>query len=76
VTTADLILVQVFDGVRHSLPRLVSSLDKGEQYSALFSWRKMIDEDPKIGPYLKSGKRLPFTTGLYRHYPELDDEAE
>jgi glutathione S-transferase len=76
LTTADLFVMQVFDGVSHAVPRLVASLQKGGQYPNLFSWRSRLEEDPKIGPYLKSGRRLPFALGLYRHYPELDGEAQ
>ena len=29
---------------------------------------------PDLQAYLKSGRRQPFSNGIFRHYPELDPE--
>lgn len=31
---------------------------------------------PNIKAYLASDRRVPFADGVYRHYPELDVEAD
>ena len=37
---------------------------------------KRVKERPRIAEYLKSDRRKPFSSGIYRHYEELDDPEE
>jgi glutathione S-transferase len=76
LTVADLFALQVFDGVCFGFPKLIASFKKLGLYPTLFAWRESMDEDKKIGPFLKSGRRIPFALGLYRYYDELDGEYE
>jgi len=41
----------------------------------VFALRERIRKRPNIAKYLASKRRLPFNeSGIFRHYPELDDQ--
>jgi len=68
---ADTSLFQVIEGLRYMFPKRMAAL-KGE-YPALNLLHGKVAALPGIAAYLKSDRRLPFSTeGIFRHYPELD----
>jgi glutathione S-transferase len=71
VTTADLSLFQVVEGLSYAFPKAMArALPKHPRVSAL---RDRVAARPRIKAYLKSERRIPFNEdGIFRHYPELD----
>ncbi|CAO1612892.1 unnamed protein product [Sympodiomycopsis kandeliae] len=75
VTTADLTLWQVMDGIHFAFPNLVKKLKGGGKFDHLFAFYSDLPKRlPHVKEYLDSDKRLPFGDGLFRHYPELDEK--
>ncbi len=71
VTTVDLSLFQVVEGLRYAFPR--ATADLAQRYPALAALRDAVAIRPGIARYLASDRRIPFNTnGVFRHYPELD----
>jgi glutathione S-transferase len=64
------------DGLHFAFPRLLGSFQKANKYSALFEHHAHVKTEHRIKEYLTSERRRPFGMGLFRHYPELDEEAE
>ncbi len=70
-TDADCSLFQLVEGLRYMFPQRLKTLEPN--YPALIHIHDCVAELPGIAAYLKSDRRLPFTTdGIFRHYPELD----
>lgn len=68
---ADLSLFETVEGLRYAFPRTMRRLEK--RHLRLARLRDRVAARPRIAAYLKSERRLPFTTeGIFRHYPELD----
>jgi glutathione S-transferase len=68
---ADLSLFETIEGLRYAFPRTMRRLEK--RHPRLIRLRDRVAQRPRIAAYLKSERRLPFTTeGIFRHYPELD----
>jgi glutathione S-transferase len=68
---ADLSLFEIVEGLRYAFPRTMRRLEK--RHPRLVRLRDRVVQRPRIAAYLKSERRLPFTTeGIFRHYPELD----
>lgn len=76
ITTADLTLFQVLEGIKFAFPKLWESLKKSNKYDGIFQLREQVSKNDGIDKYLKSGRRKEFSDGLFRHYPELDGELE
>ncbi|KAK5074968.1 hypothetical protein LTS08_005454 [Lithohypha guttulata] len=74
LTYADLVLFQTIDGVSFAFPKRMSSLKESGKYDKVFALHERVKALDKIAAYLKSGKRQKYLMGIYRHYPELDDE--
>lgn len=67
----DISLFQIFEGLRYAFPRATANLAK--DYPALQALHDMVGNRPNIKAYLRSERRLDFnTSGIFRHYPELD----
>jgi glutathione S-transferase len=74
VTYVDLSLFQVVEGLLYAFPRGMKGYEK--KYPALADLHDRIGKRPNIASYLKSDRRLAFSTdGVFRHYPELDKDA-
>jgi glutathione S-transferase len=74
LTYVDLSLFQLTEGLRYAFPRAMKSL--GRRYSALRALHDAVSERPNIARYLVSERRIPFNEGgIFRHYPELDQEV-
>jgi glutathione S-transferase len=74
LTYVDLSLFQVAEGLHYAFPRATKRF--GEQYPALAALHDAVAERPNIKKYLASERRLDFNeSGIFRHYPELDQDA-
>jgi len=70
----DLSLFQVVEGLRYAFPRAMA--DFGARYPALTAVHGAVRIRANIAAYLASERRIPFNeSGIFRHYPELDQEA-
>jgi glutathione S-transferase len=70
---ADLSMFQVIEGLTYAFPRAMSRF--AERYPGLARLRQRVVERPRLAEYLGSARRLPFNeTGIFRHYPELDQD--
>jgi len=73
-TYADLVLFQTLDGVTFAFPKRVQKLKDSGEYSKVFALYERVKERENIKAYLKSDRRQKYSLGIYRHYPELDDD--
>ncbi|EST10034.1 Thioredoxin-like fold [Kalmanozyma brasiliensis GHG001] len=71
-TVADLTVFQVIDGLQFALPKCMQKLKDSGKYKHVFRLHKEIRAELK--GYLNSDRRKPYSDGVFRHYPELDDE--
>lgn len=70
----DLSLFQVMSGLEYAFPRAMQRLGRG--LPLLQTLKERVAQRPRIAAYLASSRRLPFNeSGIFRHYPELDDPA-
>ena len=74
LTYADLVLFQTVDGVSHAFPKCMEQIRKSERYEAVFALYERVQSRPHIKEYLASGRRQKYGMGIYRHYPELDED--
>jgi glutathione S-transferase len=44
------------------------------QYPLIADLYERVKEAPRIKAYLESNKRQKYSMGIFRHYPELDEE--
>lgn len=70
---ADLSLFHVVEGLRFAFPRRLAVL--APSYQRIWALRHAVEALPELQDYLHSERRLPFSDGLFRHYPELDGEG-
>lgn len=71
LTYADTTLWHVLDGLHFAFPNECAARSKN--YPLLVgTFYEAIKEEEGIKKYLESGKRRPFSMGVFRHYPELD----
>jgi glutathione S-transferase len=70
----DLSLFQLFEGLSYAFPRATKNFRA--DYPALTALHKAVRARPNISRYLASKRRVPFNdSGIFRHYPELDQEV-
>lgn len=67
---ADLSLFHVVQGLRFAFPRRLATLRP--QYPLVVALHDRVAQLPELKPYFDSPRRLPFSDGIFRHYPELD----
>lgn len=70
-SVADLTLFQVVDGLQYALPKYMQRLKDQGEYENVFVLHSDIRAELK--GYLESKRRLPYSNGVFRYYPELDD---
>jgi len=71
VSYVDLSMFQMIEGVRYAFPRTMARLEP--KYPRLIALHDRISARPRIAPYLRSPRRIPFNQeGIFRRYPELD----
>ncbi len=69
----DLSLFQLIAGLRYAFPLAMKNF--GKTYPALDALHQAVGKRPNIAGYLASERRVPFNEGgIFRHYPELDQE--
>jgi len=74
-TSADLGLFYNMTGLLYAFPRRMKSFQESGKYDLVFKLYDRIQNIPKIAEYMKSSRRQQFGTfGVFRHYPELDNE--
>jgi glutathione S-transferase len=72
-TYVDLSLFQLMEGLRYAFPRGTAEI--GKQYPLLNALASSVRGRPGIAAYLSSPRRIPFNeSGIFRHYPELDQD--
>ncbi|KAA0069413.1 glutathione S-transferase [Rhodanobacter sp. T12-5] len=70
----DLSLFQLMAGLDYAFPRAMQRMAR--ELPLLHALKQRIAERPRIAAYLASPRRLAFNeSGIFRHYPELDDPA-
>jgi len=71
VSTVDLSLFQVLEGLRYAFPRAMEGVTPG--LPRLLALGERVRARPRISAYLASPRRLPFNEhGIFRRYPELE----
>lgn len=71
LTTADLSLFQIVEGMRYAFPSTMTRLEP--DYPGIVALHAAVAARPRIKAYIESGDRIPFNEhGIFRHYPELD----
>jgi len=71
LTYADTSAWQVIDGLRFAFPQELKVREK--DYPLIFTkFYPGIKEEKGIKEYLASGRRIPYSNGVFRYYPELD----
>ncbi|MDG3579291.1 glutathione S-transferase [Rhizobium sp. YJ-22] len=74
LSTVDLSLFQVVEGLRYAFPRAMRDFE--ERFAGLAALHGLVAARPRIAAYLASPRRLAFNeNGIFRHYPELDGES-
>lgn len=71
-TVADLALWQVLEGLNFAFPKWSKRAREAGQYAKVWEFQRSVGEEDRIKAYVESGRRKPFSDGLFRHYPELD----
>jgi glutathione S-transferase len=62
------------NGIKYAFPKAVARLEATGEYSRVFKNYEAVNDRPKIKAYLESDRRQKYSMGIYRHYPELDEE--
>ncbi|GAA5868508.1 hypothetical protein JCM8547_006294 [Rhodosporidiobolus lusitaniae] len=71
---ADLVLFQTIDGYKFALPNLLARIMP--EYPKLEAHYQRVRSAPRIKSYLESDRRQKYSMGMFRHYPELDEEKK
>lgn len=70
----DLSLFQIIEGLRYAFPRAMARLKRKHPLSIELHDR--VAARPRLAAYLSSERRIPFNQeGIFRHYPELDEQV-
>ena len=69
---ADLSLFQLVEGLRFAFPRRMKTVEADNR--RVTALRDRVAGLPELQAYLSSDRRLPFSDGIFRHYPELDGD--
>jgi len=71
LTFADLVVWQVLDGVTYSFPKEIEARRK--EFPELFGkFYESVRNEGGLKEYLESERRMPYSEGIFRYYPELD----
>tara|TARA_R110002060_G_scaffold24415_7_gene33179 strand:- start:223 stop:414 length:192 start_codon:yes stop_codon:yes gene_type:complete len=62
------------DGIKEAFPNAMKRIENEGKFSKVFALHKRVEERPNIKDYLASDRRQAYGMGIYRHYPELDEE--
>ncbi|KQR87276.1 glutathione S-transferase [Burkholderia sp. Leaf177] len=73
-TYVDLSIFQLVEGLHYAFPRATKKFAK--HYPHVQALHDAVLERPNIAAYVDSERRIPFNeSGIFRHYPELDQDA-
>lgn len=73
LTYPDLSLFQIVAGLRYAFPRAMTQLEP--KYPRVVALHDRAAARPRVAAYLASDRRIAFNQhGIFRHYPELDDD--
>ena len=71
----DLSIFQVVEGLHYAFPRAMKTF--GKHYPLVAALHDAVLQRPNIAAYVDSERRIPFNeSGIFRHYPELDQDAK
>lgn len=70
ISYADTTVWQVLDGICFAFPKEMEVRKK--EFSELFQFYESLKEEKGMKEYLASERRLPYSMGVFRNYPELD----
>lgn len=71
---ADTTLWHVLNGLKFAFPKELEARE--EEFPLLFgTFYKSVQEQKGVKEYLGSERRLPYSMGIFRHYPELDRQG-
>ncbi|ETS03881.1 glutathione S-transferase [Trichoderma reesei RUT C-30] len=73
-TYVDLVLFQCLDGTKYAFPKTVEKLKKTGKYDGVFKLYEAVRERPNIKAYLESDRRIAYADGIWRYYPELEED--
>ncbi|KAH8178807.1 glutathione S-transferase domain-containing protein [Sarocladium implicatum] len=73
LTYADLVLFQCIDGAEFAFPKTFGEMRKSGKYNGVFQLVDAVKQRPNIKTYLASDRRAKYSMGIYRHYPELEE---
>ncbi|KAJ4323379.1 hypothetical protein N0V84_004383 [Fusarium piperis] len=74
LTYVDLVLYQCVDGTAYAFPKSVQALEQSGKYDDVFKLYEVVKARPNIAKYLASDRRAPYGDGIWRRYPELEEE--
>ncbi|KAF4119711.1 glutathione S-transferase, partial [Geosmithia morbida] len=74
LTYVDLVLFLCIDGTQFAFPKTMAKLKDSGQYNAVFELYDAVKTRPNIKAYLASSRRQPYSNGIFRYYPELEDQ--
>lgn len=73
VSYVDLSLFQMIEGLRYAFPKTMAQLEL--EHPKMTALHDRVMARPRIAAYLSSPRRLAFSEqGIFRHYPELEEE--
>lgn len=68
----DLSLFQLIEGLRYAFPKAMKAIER--DVPRVVGVHDRVAARERLGKYLNSSRRIPFNeSGIFRHYPELDD---
>ncbi|EWG51342.1 glutathione S-transferase [Fusarium verticillioides 7600] len=65
---------QAVDGTKFAFPKSTEALKKSGEYDGVFRLYDAVKERPNISKYLQSDRRRKYSEGIWRYYPELEEE--
>ena len=71
LTYADTTVWQVLDGLQFAFPKEMEARSK-EFPDVMGKFYDNLKEEKRLKEYLNSDRRLPYSMGVFRYYPELD----
>ncbi|KAL7791842.1 glutathione S-transferase [Trichoderma ceciliae] len=75
-TYVDLVLFQCLDGTKYAFPKTLEILKEGGKFDGVFKLYDAVKERPNIKAYLESERRADYADGIWRQYPELEEDEE
>ena len=72
LSSPDLSLFQIVDGLRYAFPKMMKRLER--KHPQITEVHARVAKRPRVAAYLASERRIPFNEmGIFRHYAELDE---